>query len=45
VPGIDPFNGKPLVYDREKGRIASVRPPTQVPPEPSTEWILRAKKK
>jgi len=43
VSGIDPFSGKPLVYDLEKGRIASVRP-TEGPEDKPTEWRLRATK-
>jgi hypothetical protein len=43
VAGTDPFSGKPLVYDVEKGRIASVRA-TEGPEDKPTEWRLRAKK-
>ena len=43
VSGIDPFNGKPLIYDLEQGRIASSRP-TEGDQDRPTEWRLRAKK-
>jgi hypothetical protein len=43
VAGTDPFSGKPLVYDLEKGRIASVRP-VETDQDRPTEWRLRAKK-
>jgi hypothetical protein len=43
VAGTDPFSGKPLIYDLEKGRIASVRP-TQDDQDRPTEWRLRATK-
>jgi hypothetical protein len=43
ISGVDPFSGKPLIYDLDKGRIAGTRP-TEGPEDQPTEWRLRAKK-